>query len=348
MGRQKKLRDKRTRRHVTVFDAAQVIAFTRQLASEADDPTTTPVRRRSGAVAQLTLKLWDRSPVILQVDMEFARALLDSDTDVELPTDWLDRLPFETVAFSFETPISLHDGDVLCHYTGCVAVGTKHRTSTINTQRREIFTTYHPFAGSEGVRFLWTYVEDGSPAVCGQSITFNMRGEFHSRNPNPPRTLREFIADRQALAIEQGYGEELATLVPLSAQLLLYLVAQDPDLDWPAPETISRPQQLMHARVGQLGWRVGSAVRRWRQESGVRRGEPGASGWRLPPHIRKAHWTRVRVAERDEQGIIIGDRLGTIHVDWHYEPRWIPPTPVNAGPGGKVAPAVRALAQESE
>ena len=67
----------------------------------------------------------------------------------------------------------------------------------------------------------------------------------------------------------------------------------------------------------------------------------GIAEWRLPPHIRIAHWHRVRVAERDENGNVIGNRLGVEGIDWHYEPRWYPPTPVNAD--GGVAPAVRDL-----
>lgn len=49
----------------------------------------------------------------------------------------------------------------------------------------------------------------------------------------------------------------------------------------------------------------------------------------------------VRVAERDENGNVIGNRLGVEGIDWHYELRWYPPTPVNAD--GGVAPAVRDL-----
>ena len=49
------------------------------------------------------------------------------------------------------------------------------------------------------------------------------------------------------------------------------------------------------------------------------------------------------VAERDENGNVIGNRLGVEGIDWHYELRWYPPTPVNAD--GGVAPAVRDLNQ---
>ena len=57
--------------------------------------------------------------------------------------------------------------------------------------------------------------------------------------------------------------------------------------------------------------------------------------------FRIAHWHRGRVADRDDNGNVIGNRLGVEGIDWHYELRWYPPTPVNAD--GGVAPAVRDL-----
>jgi hypothetical protein len=42
-------------------------------------------------------------------------------------------------------------------------------------------------------------------------------------------------------------------------------------------------------------------------------------------HWRKGFWNRVRVAERDADGNIVGDRLGIKDLDWHYEGRWIHP-----------------------
>jgi hypothetical protein len=42
-------------------------------------------------------------------------------------------------------------------------------------------------------------------------------------------------------------------------------------------------------------------------------------------HWRRGYWNSVRVATRDGDGHIIGDRLGIPDVDWHYEGRWIHP-----------------------
>lgn len=50
----------------------------------------------------------------------------------------------------------------------------------------------------------------------------------------------------------------------------------------------------------------------------------GLGGWRVPPHIRKAHGHRVRIFGRSQFGDVINCRTGIEGVDWHYELRWYP------------------------
>lgn len=69
--------------------------------------------------------------------------------------------------------------------------------------------------------------------------------------------------------------------------------------------------------------------------------DPEAPGRRPPhEHLRRGHWTRVRVATRDDAGTIVGTTDGEEGADWHYEGRWIRPVIVNLGgppdPGVKV------------
>lgn len=59
-----------------------------------------------------------------------------------------------------------------------------------------------------------------------------------------------------------------------------------------------------------------------------------ASGRTTSTHLRTGHWRRVRVAERDDTGTIVGDtRTAPEERDgqWRYEGRWIAPTVVNPG-----------------
>jgi hypothetical protein len=51
------------------------------------------------------------------------------------------------------------------------------------------------------------------------------------------------------------------------------------------------------------------------------------SGRTVRAHWRRGYWNSVRVATRDGEGHIIGNRLGIPDVDWHYEGRWIPISP---------------------
>jgi len=344
------MRDRRSRRHLSVTDAAQVIAMAGLVANVASDSGASQSRRHIGAVAQNMLSCWNTSPIVVRVDNQFAEALLDSDVNVELVHDWLSRMPFQTLAFTFPVPVSLHDGEKLCHYVGFIATGMRTAPSggpADSDGKRATWTTYPPLGEGDGVRFLWMFTEDGNPSAQAQTISVLTRGPLGKQ-----LTLAELIDQRHAQTVTDGlpWGDELATLVPLSVQLVLYLTAQEPDLDWPAPETISRLQQLQHARVGHVGWRVGSTLRTWRRErvenptgtgDPTTVAEPGRS-WRLPPHIRKAHWHRVRIAVRDERGAVVGSRTGVRGADWDYEMRWYPPTLVNVD-DNKPLPAVRAV-----
>lgn len=347
----KKGRDLRTKRHIKVDDAAAVIAAFQSWTNR--PPAASPGTQWAQDVAEMIFQKWSESPVVLRVDDEFAGALINANTDVELVPDWLTRFPFDAVAYSLATPMSLHDGRRMCHYRGMVVAGTvsQYRNlkssglpPTVGNLRllgsdgRGILTGYTSIPAAQGVRCMWVYQEEGDPRPQLQSVTFPLRGDLAAT-----ATLADLIRVQIQGAHEAGNsnGEELPVLIPLSLSLLLYSASGDPEIDWPPAEQISRPQQISRAEIGNLGWRTGAALRQYRRQAGERTGDVGIAGWRLPPHIRIAHWHRVRVAERDESGNITGSRLGVEGIDWHYELRWYPPTPVNSD--GGIAPAVRDL-----
>ena len=110
-----KVRDRRSVKHIQVFDAAQLISMAEQCTAWMDNQRASALDRHAGRIAWNILTTWQDSQVVLRADNEFVNALLTSDTDVPLVPDWLTRLPFTAVAVSLPTPMSLHDGHALCH-----------------------------------------------------------------------------------------------------------------------------------------------------------------------------------------------------------------------------------------
>lgn len=319
---------------VNVSDAARVIVGLAQFAATPAPRGHSDLAER---IAREGLSAWARSPVSLRLDADFTSAMLDSDDDAPISTDWLDRSPFDTFCVTLAEPLSLHDGTDLCHYWGFIALGITSRP----VDERRVQTLYGPLAAADGIRALWLYTKDGSSGPEMQTVTTMVRGTTRHGDT----TVGQVVRAQQEIARMQGstWGAELEVISPLTLLLAMYLAASEPDLEWLPPERTARPQQLQNARIGDLGWRIGAAVRDYRREdtsrsAGPALGRPG--GWRLPPHIRRAHWRRVRIATRDDSGAVIGNQRGAQDVDWHYETRWIPPTPVNAV-DGQVAPAVR-------
>ncbi|TXI56302.1 hypothetical protein [Mycolicibacterium mageritense] len=352
MGKRARL-DRRSKRHIKVDDAAGLIGGLRWWASGGGKRGPEGDWARAATTAMLTR--WDTSGVVLRVDGEFAAALIDSHTDVALVPDWLDRFPFNAIAYSLAEPLSLHDGLRMCHYMGMLVTGIRGvdapglaRPDRFSAEPGEDrwredgaqLTYYIDVPGSQGVRCLWVFKEDSDPTPRLQTVSFQLRGELADEEI----TLGQMIENSVSLATDfgQSTGQELPTLITLSLSLLLYTAASDPDVDWPPAKQISRPHQLKSTQIGNLGWRTGAALRNTRHPpaSAIQDGPVIApTGRRLPAHIRKAHWHRVRVAERNPAGKVVGSLHGTEGIDWHYELRWYPPTPVNADHG--LNPTVR-------
>lgn len=348
--------DRRSKRHIKVDDAADLVAGLRLWAGGGG--TRGPAGRWAGAAAAAMMNRWDASPVVLRVDGDFAAALIDSHTDVELVPDWIDRFPFNAIAYSLAEPLSLHDGTRMCHYTGMIATGIRavdaagtpgldlSTPAPPSEDRWQLdgaqITHYVKIPGSDGVRCLWVFKEDGDPRPRLQTVSFQLRGELADQET----TLSGLIDNSVSMATDfgQSEGQELPTLITLSLSLLLYTASTDPELDWPPPEHIARPHHIKTTHIGNLGWRTGAAPRQHRvpppagdtnetDSEADTSGVASLSGRRLPAHIRKAHWHRVRIVERDTNGKVIGTLHGAQGIDWHYELRWYPPTSVNADHG---------------
>ncbi|MHB1592782.1 MAG: hypothetical protein ACYCO9_00410 [Streptosporangiaceae bacterium] len=330
------------------MDAAQLLMMAERIASltgRRPMPAVDMSWRQAAGISQAMLDEWRRSQVVVRVDREFASALLDSDAEVPLVPDWLSRLPFDTFACSLAEPMPLDDGSKVCYYRGFLASGIRSKpVGAVDGSSGRVWTTYGPLTEADGIRFLWLFNHQMDPTPRAQTVTVPLKGFFAGEG----MTIAGLAAVQEHVAAENGmsWGQELNVLVPLSIQLTLYMAAQEPDLDWIPAEHRSRHKELgAAAKVGNVGWRVGAALRTWRKANGPASSPagPGSSGWRLPPHIRRAHWHRVRVATRDQAGNITGNCGGVQGTDWHYEMRWFPPTPVNVSGQTPLSPAVREL-----
>lgn len=318
-----------------------------------------------GRVAANMLAEWGDTRVVLTPDQDLLDALLATDTDVTVDADWLDRIPFPTVAVALPEPVVTTDNQGTARYHGFIATGITAQAAPPDTRggpipadpstgTRPVWTVYGPIPDSDGVRILWTFDwVDGPPGV--QTITHyhrNRRSDVQIP-VDAGRRLADIIADKNAMyrLVPGSDGNDADLLVPLAYTLLLYISSQEPDLeDEPPARTSAARGRLQGARVVRTGWRVGAELRTLHHTAhrgGTDGDDTSPDGKvlrrRPAPHLRQAHFHRVRVAERDEDGRIVGSTSGTQGADWHYERRWYPPTPVALDRDDKLPPTVRPL-----
>jgi len=342
----KRTRGRRRDDHrVSIMDASIVISG---LTQWVDDGGRRPAHEQKLAAALRTvLDSWSQRPVVVRADRDFVGAILDSDMEGPVAAGWLSRMPFDYMAVSLSEPISIHDGSEFCTYHGYMASGFRQTIIAPpgpDGHQGSAVTHYIPLGSGIGIRCFWIFTAEGDSLPRIQTVSALLDGG----TDHEPSVQGLIDAQRSVQAsLGASWGNELDVLMPLSILMPMYLASQDPDLQELAPEQTRRPQQLATASIYNAGWRVGSSIRAWRKETtstGKTDTTPASdgrrSGWRLPPHIRRAHWTRVRVATRAIDGSIVGDRSGAMGVDWHYESRWIPPTPVNTDLGSP-SPVVR-------
>lgn len=194
-------------------------------------------------------------------------------------------------------------------------------------------------------------LHDRGGAICGVVVFAGADGVgladevvwTVSANPDPQMPPPQHL-DRQRGSLP---GARSRALLAPAIESLALLVSTTPWVDTdPRPPGIGEPGTQRWARSLQrskarraLAQGAGSGVRivqaRATKPAGERSTErPAPSGREMPPHARRGHWRRSRVATRDAEGRIVGDVHGTHGVDWRYVGHWIPPTFINADRGG--------------
>lgn len=323
-----------------------------------------PVHRHLRGICQAQMYQWDHEPVVLRFDDAFAGALATTDPSSPIERSWASRSRFGNVLAVLDETFELHDGIEPLRYHGFLGTGYRYGPVPDNQalaaqattdmmkahahQRIDAaptFTWYPPLHADdlEGVRFLWFYTHhSGDPGA--QTITV----------PFDAGTVGELIDGLvETVGATSGAGAEVPTLASVGLQVLAWLAAATPDLDaLPAPSGRDRlpspsADQSVPPKLFDAGFRIGADLR----SAGVTANRAtadraGAGGWQMPPHVRSAHFHRVRIATRDDDGRVVGDVHGSEGADWHYELRWYPPTLVNAERSKTVPVTVRSVAEE--
>src|SRR5690606_35747684 len=277
MGKASRRERRQAGQRIRIDEAARLLDLAKWWASVAKRPPSArvdPGDRWAAEVTDCVLGVWEDDRVVLRVDADFVGALLDADRRAEVPAEWLDRFPFRSVAVALAEPLTVNDRRRVCTYYGFLASGVRRRH--LGTPLRPIrphdpdvsftstFTTYHPIPEGEGVRFVWLFVDDAG--VSGAQTLSPYIGASGSERDTIAELVEKFESVYQRGAGEPG--QELEVLVPLSMLLLLYLASSEPDVEDLPPERIRRTQPLIGARVADVGWRVGAAIRSWRRQSG--------------------------------------------------------------------------------
>jgi hypothetical protein len=285
-------------------------------------------------VAAQMLACWDQDRVVLRLDPAFVAAVGSSSPDAPIGDAWLRRFPFRSVALRLVEPVEVDDGAQVCRYLGCVVVGVRSRVGG-----QAAFTSYVPIPEADGVRALWVF-EDRAGGFGAQTLTPFVRAADGA--PDAAATIGALVAAMTDVYRTAGtsLGAEVAVLAPLTVTVLAYLASRDPDVVRVVGPGAGVSRSPRVREVAEVGWRVGAALRA--ERSVVDRGAgAGGGGWRLAPHIRAAHFHRVRVATRAADGTVTGSRAGVEGVDWRYELRWYPPTPVATDRSKGPVPVVR-------
>lgn len=280
------------------------------------------------------VEAWEQDRVVLRADPDLIGAFVTTDRTSPLLPDQLARFSFRSIALSFAEPLITETASGTSTFPGFFAAGVRWTPDAETGGPARLA----PIPDADGVEIVWPSSELGPNGVMLGS--HRMIWWFEEDAPEPANTLSlllERLRTRHRLAPGDTF-DMFDNLIPTAVLVLLYLTADDPDLEQIPPQRLVRPQQLHRVRVANLGWRVGANLR---AAVALRSTGGSSGGWTIGPHMRSAHFRRSRVATRDGDQII-GDIHGTYQIDWHYVLHWIPPTPVNCGPDGP-APVVRSI-----
>lgn len=288
--------------------------------------------------------LWEQDRTVYVPDASLWDALAASDLDTVIPGEVLRRIPHRNPFLLMPEQVETRaaNGDVL-RTSGVWICGIRTTgvgdllCSTADPRCDRLLLTFHSVAvDSRGEPIVVSVLDsDGAARSLVDTAVARFRIEvadmsLADRVTQVTGRWHELLG-HPATSQQTGLGLDADTLSRLVAAVLstlTYVCSGSPDVAAPVPVPAGRKRGRRRgdgtgdtaAQVVDVGARVGAALR----ADGVSRRtlEPGSpTGRTVAGHVRRGHWHRYRHgprADRERQWIDI---------------RWLPPIPVNLGPG---------------
>ncbi|MGD6750399.1 hypothetical protein [Streptomyces sp. BH105] len=271
------------------------------------------------ADAVATLRIWQRTKVVYDVDPTFMTELVETEEDVKFPARILRRLPHPNPMFVFPEPFRIHHGGETTLVRGFYTVGRHASLAMASTVE----------------------VEDGWIETMAYAETVDDRGAVVNIHrfilPVPLSTgdlsVSDLVAetvkgvDRETVdaADDRHFTTRLATLIVTS---LLYVCSDKPEIDVQKtpgrrPSKGRKKAADRPVTIARVGWRLGKAISEF-YERIERLKDLGGVGPALRPHIRRGHPHTYRV------GVGRWDRIV----------KWLAPMLVNADDFGELAEGI--------
>lgn len=263
-----------------------------------------------------TIALWSIGKVVYDFHPELWASLRDLPVDTRIPADLWTYLPHPNPFVWFPEPVDVSlPGGGFYRVNGFFVFGRIDRagqrlddmpvriSSESHSRTAVQVSSDHPDATSIGVLIgAQSYGPDGKimRSEEGELDTVWTRFTLDPRDGTLSRMVDACTANYVQIDDMGDWREHVTILLPVVVKALFWLCNENRDLKPvgtpPLKKGHRRVKRPDAARAIHVGYRVGSQLKMWREETAQRaqRGEPGTGG-KKAPHIRRAHphiyWT---------------------------------------------------------
>lgn len=227
-------------------------------------------------------------------DKDFLSELFQTETNITVPYDIFDRMPFKSVYLDYSS------NEEICSQLGIDGV-----LAQVEGVRSE--------EGGEDWVILMLVYRNGSCIFTITQVLPNMKdNEELDLDCLVNAINRKYITDEAVTSLKGVESKEFFGLV---VQSLMYLCSYEPDIRESAAskqryKTVKRTaksKMQLPEREHSVGERYGEAFRKWTKGSLNQSHEGTGAGSKKRPHLRRAHWHRYWTGKRNspERELII-------------------------------------------